>query len=58
MEPSIGGVISRVLKSTDGGLNWTPMSTSELGIIYMDTKRIGPNIYGYANSAVPGAFWG
>jgi len=58
MSSSIGGVIKGVLKSTNGGLNWTPMTTSGLGIIYMDTKRIGSNIYGYANSAVPGAFGG
>ncbi|MDQ3020974.1 MAG: T9SS type A sorting domain-containing protein [Bacteroidota bacterium] len=58
-EPSlIGGVMSGVLKSTDGGLNWTPMTTSDLGIIYMDTKRIGSNIYGYSISTLPGAFGG
>jgi len=58
MNLSIGGVLKGVLKSTNGGLNWAPMETSGLGIIYMDTKRIGTNIYGYANSAVPGAFGG
>ncbi|MDQ3020975.1 MAG: T9SS type A sorting domain-containing protein [Bacteroidota bacterium] len=55
---SIAGPITGVLKSTNAGLNWNPMTTSGLGINYMDTKRIGSNIYGYANSAVPGAFGG
>ncbi len=41
-----------VLKSTNGGLNWTQMTTSGYGILYMDTKRIGSNIYGYANSCL------
>jgi len=55
---STGGAITGVLKSTNGGLNWTAMETSGVGIIYMDTKKIGSNIYGYASSALPGAFGG
>ena len=45
-----GGIIRGVLKSTDGGLNWNTMETEGLGIITMDTKRIGSHIYGYAIS--------
>ena len=55
---STGASINGILKSTNGGLNWSPMTTSGLGANYVDTKRIGSNIYGYANSAVPGAFGG
>jgi hypothetical protein len=47
-----------VLKSTDGGLTWTQMSTSGLGIYNFDTKRIGSNVYGYANSSAGGIFGG
>jgi len=39
-----------VLKSTNGGLNWTRMTTDGFGIYCLETKRIGSNIYGYANS--------
>ncbi len=45
---STTSVINGVLKSTNGGLNWTAMTTSGLGFINMDTKRIGSNVYGYA----------
>ncbi len=55
---SIGGVIKGVLKSTNGGLNWTAMETEGVGIYYIDTKRIGSNIYGYAISYNPNAFGG
>jgi len=55
---STGGVINGILKSTNGGLNWTPMTTSGIGAFYFDTKRIGANIYGYAISAVPGGGYG
>jgi len=47
-----------VLKSTNGGLNWTPMTTSGLRVYNIDTKRFGSNIYGYANSNVGGLFGG
>ncbi len=39
-----------VLKSINGGLNWTQMTTAGLGTFNMDTKRIGTNIYGFAVS--------
>ncbi len=55
---TIGGVIKGVLKSTNGGLNWTAMETDGVGIIYIDTKRIGSNIYGYAISYDPNVFGG
>ncbi|MDQ3021508.1 MAG: T9SS type A sorting domain-containing protein [Bacteroidota bacterium] len=47
-----------VLKSTDGGLTWSQMSTSDLGIYNFDTKRIGSNVYGYANASAGGVFGG
>jgi len=47
-----------VLKSTNGGLNWTKMTTSGLRIYNIDTKRFGSKIYGYANSNVGGLFGG
>ncbi|MEO7356728.1 MAG: T9SS type A sorting domain-containing protein [Ignavibacteria bacterium] len=47
-----------VLKSTNGGLNWTQMTTSGLGIYRIDTKLIGSNVYGYANSYSSGFFGG
>jgi len=48
---TVGGFTNEgVLKSTNGGLNWIQMSTANLGIFYFDFKRIGSNIYGYANS--------
>jgi len=53
-DPSIGGM----LKSTDGGLTWSTMSTTGLGIYNFDTKRIGSNVYGYANSNVGGLVGG
>jgi photosystem II stability/assembly factor-like uncharacterized protein len=49
-DPTNGGI----LKSTNGGLNWTQMTTSGLGIYNFDTKRIGSNVYGYANSGLGG----
>jgi hypothetical protein len=52
------GEIKGVLKSTNGGLNWTAMETEGVGIITMDTKRIGSNIYGYAVSYDPNLFGG
>ncbi len=53
-----GGQLNQVIKSTNGGLNWTSMTTAGIGTIYMDTKRIGANIFGYAISSVPGVFGG
>jgi len=47
-----------VLKSTDGGLNWTQMSTSGLAVSNIDTKRIGSNVFGYANSSLGGLVGG
>ncbi|MEO8209939.1 MAG: T9SS type A sorting domain-containing protein [bacterium] len=47
-----------VLKSTNGGLNWTQMTTSGVGIYNFDTKRIGSNVYGYANSSAGGLVGG
>jgi len=41
-----------VLKSINGGLNWTQMTTSNTGFFNFDTKKIGSNIYGYANSSL------
>ncbi len=49
-DPTNGGI----LKSTDGGLTWTQMTTSGLGIYNFDTKSIGSNVYGYANSSLGG----
>ncbi len=49
----IGGLNKGVFKSTNGGLNWTAMETDGVGIITMDIKRIGSNIYGYAISFGP-----
>ncbi len=53
-DASTGGI----LKSTNGGLNWTQMSTSGFGIYRLDTKRIGSNVYGYAISSAGGFFGG
>jgi len=52
------GEIRGVLKSTNGGLNWTAMETEGVGIITIDTKRIGSNISGYAISYDPSSFGG
>ncbi len=46
------GVTGVVKKSTNGGLNWTVMSTSGLtGITHFDFYRSGTNVYGYAVTA-------
>ena len=50
--------IHGVLKSTNGGLNWTAMETGGVGVIYIDTKKIGSNIYGYAVSYDPNVYGG
>ena len=39
-----------ILRSTNGGLNWTPMTTEGQGIFNFDTKAIGSEIFGYAVS--------
>lgn len=39
-----------VLKSTNGGLNWTEMTTLGLPVFNMDMKKFGDRVYGYANS--------
>jgi len=46
------GASGVVKKSTNGGLNWTIMSTSGLtGITHMEFKRVGTTVYGFAATA-------
>ena len=45
---------SGVLKSTNGGLNWTEMTTAGYSTFNIDTKKIGSTVYGYAVSFLNG----
>ncbi|HQY21924.1 MAG TPA: T9SS type A sorting domain-containing protein [Ignavibacteria bacterium] len=46
------GASGVVQKSTNGGLNWTVMSTSSLtGITHMEFRRVGNTVYGFAVTA-------
>ncbi|MDQ3020062.1 MAG: T9SS type A sorting domain-containing protein [Bacteroidota bacterium] len=50
------GSSGAISKSTNGGLNWTTMSTGTLtGINYMEFRRVGTTVYGYAVTASTGA---
>lgn len=39
-----------ILRSINGGLNWTPMTTEGQGIFNFDIKAVGSDIFGYAVS--------